>query len=122
MRRNRVTSMTDIIQSDAQTLRKLIREAEAVSDEAMIAMARLKQAMLAARQNPEVPVHTGQRAIMRLVQAESEAVAMSSNLFRVHSELLDIARTVGGIDDDGRSPIEGNATAPEEVRSAKAHA
>ena len=71
--------MTDKIGMDAQTLRKLIREAEAVSDEAMIALARLKQAMLVARQNPDVPVDIGQRAIMRLSQAESQAMSMSSN-------------------------------------------
>lgn len=114
--------MTEIIKNDAQTLRKLIREAEAISDEAMIAMARLKQAMLTARQNPEVPVHIGQRAIMRLVQAESEAVAMSSNLFRVHGELSEAARTIGGLDNEGHSPLEGSAGGLEEVESAKAHA
>ena len=114
--------MTDTIGIDAQTIRKLIREAEAVSDEAMIAMARLKQAMLVARQNPEVPVHTGQRAIMRLVQAESEAVAMSSNLFRVHGELWEIAQTVGGLDDDGLSPIEGSAAGSLELHPVKARA
>lgn len=70
--------MNQAILADARQLRKLVREAEAVADEAMIAFARLKQAMLAARQNPEVEVHTGQRALMRLVQAESQALAMST--------------------------------------------
>lgn len=114
--------MTDTLENDARTLRKLIREAEAVSDEAMMAMARLKQAMLAARQNPAVPVHIGQRAIMRLVQAESEAVAMSSNLFRVHGELSEIARTVAGIEDELRSPPEGTAGGLPEMGPVMAHA
>lgn len=97
--------MTDKIGMDAQTLRKLIREAEAVSDEAMIALARLKQAMLVARQNPDVPVDIGQRAIMRLTQAESQAMSMSSNIFRVHAELNDVARIVCGPDDKTVTPL-----------------
>jgi len=47
-------TMNDRMQNDARNLRKLVREAEALADETIIAMARLKQAMLAARQNPEV--------------------------------------------------------------------
>lgn len=97
--------MSDKIATDAQTLRKLIREAEAVSDEAMIALARLKQAMLVARQNPDVPVDIGQRAIMRLTQAESQAMAMSSNIFRVHAELNDVAKIVGGFDEPIVTPL-----------------
>lgn len=89
--------MTDRMLNDAHNLKKLIREAEALADESMIAFARLKQAMLAARQNPGVEVHTGQRALMRLNQAETQAMAMSTNLLRVHDELSQIAReTMGG--------------------------
>lgn len=51
--------MTDRILTDAHNLKKLIREAEALADESIIAMARLKQTMLAARQNPEIEVDTG---------------------------------------------------------------
>jgi len=89
--------MTERMISDAHNLKKLIREAEALADESMIAFSRLKQAMLSARQNPTVEVHTGQRALMRLNQAEEQAVAMSTNLLRVHDELSKIAReTMGG--------------------------
>jgi len=84
--------MTDTIRSDALQLKKLIREAEALADESMIAFARLKQAMLAARQNPDVEVCTGQRALMRLNQAEAQAMAMSTSLLRVHDELSKVAR------------------------------
>ncbi len=90
--------MNDRITSDANNLKKLMREAEALADESMIAFARLKQAMLAARQNPGVEVHTGQRALMRLNQAESQAMAMSTNLLRVHEELSSIARETMGPD------------------------
>lgn len=84
--------MEDRIISDAHNLKKLIREAEALADESIIAMARLKQAMLSARQNPLVEVHTGQRALMRLTEAESQALSMSTNLLRVHDELSKVAR------------------------------
>lgn len=84
--------MTDRILADAHNLKKLVREAEALADESMIAFARLKQAMLAARQNPSVEVHTGQRALMRLNQAEAQAMSMSTSLLRVHDELSKVAR------------------------------
>lgn len=90
--------MTDTIRNDAVNLKKLIREAEALADENMIAFARLKQAMLAARQNPDVAVSTGQRALLRLNQAESQAIAMSTNLLRVHDELNKVARETMGDD------------------------
>lgn len=92
--------MNERILADAHQLKKLIREAEAIADESIIAMARLKQAMLAARQNPEVEVHTGQRALMRLTEAESQAMAMSTNLLRVHDELSKVARVQAGVDGD----------------------
>ena len=91
--------MNDRMLSDAHNLKKLIREAEALADESMIAFARLKQAMLAARQNPEVEVVDGQRALMRLTQAEGHAMAMSTTLLRVHDELSKIAREKMGGDD-----------------------
>ncbi|MEM1053875.1 MAG: hypothetical protein AAGI28_17465 [Pseudomonadota bacterium] len=90
--------MTDMIRNDAVNLKKLIREAEALADENMIAFARLKQAMLAARQNPDVAVSAGQRALLRLNQAESQAIAMSTNLLRVHDELNKVARETMGDD------------------------
>jgi hypothetical protein len=90
--------MNNRIATDAHQLKKLIREAEALADESIIAMARLKQVMLAARQNPEVEVHTGQRALMRLTEAESQALAMSTNLLRVHDELSKVARVHAGGD------------------------
>jgi hypothetical protein len=90
--------MNNRMQSDAHNLRKLVREAEALADEAIIAMARLKQAMLTARQNPEVEIATGQRALMRLTEAESQALTMSTSLLRVHDELSKIARVHAGGD------------------------
>lgn len=90
--------MDNRIVTDARNLKKLIREAEALADEAIIAMARLKQAMLSARQNPLVEVSTGQRALLRLTEAESNALSMSTNLLRVHDELNKVAQVQAGGD------------------------
>ena len=92
--------MSDMIYTDALQLKKLIREAEALSDETMLACAKLKQAMLTARQNPELPIDTGQRAILRLTQAEQQAMSMSTSLLRVHDELSKVARVHAGKDGD----------------------
>ncbi len=92
--------MTAPVLSDAYQIKKLIREAEAISDEAMIACSKLKQAMIMARQNPEIPVHAGQKAIIRLSQAEDQAMRMSSSLLRVHDELSKVAREFAGPDDE----------------------
>lgn len=90
--------MTDRMLADADNLKKLIREAEALADESMIAFARLKQAMLSARQNPQTTVDAGQRALMRLGQAESQALSMSTSLLRVHDELNKVAKVNLGPD------------------------
>ena len=84
--------MSNQLMTDALQLKKLIREVEALSDETLIACARLKQSMIAARQNPGIEVSTGQAALMRLSQAEAQAMAMSTNLLRVHDELSKVAR------------------------------
>lgn len=114
--------MNDRILTDAQQLKKLIREAEAIADESIIAMARLKQAMLAARQNPSVEVHTGQRALMRLTEAESQALAMSTNLLRVHDELSKVARVHAGGDGDIVTKVPAEAVADKAASPALMHA
>lgn len=107
--------MTDKIRADALNIRKLIREAEAVSDEMMVACARLKQAMVRARQNPDVNVDAGQRALMRLTQAEAQALSLSTSLLRVHDELSKVARETMGGEGDGQTAVEPSAIA-EDVR------
>ena len=101
--------MTTPVLKDAYRIKSLVREAEALSDEAMLACSKLKQAMLKARQSPDIPVDTGQRAIMRLTQAEQQAMSMSTNLLRVHDELSKVAK-VHARDDSG-VPTEMNPTA-----------
>lgn len=109
--------MTNRILSDAQNLKKLIREAEALADESMMAFARLKQAMLAARQNPAVGVDTGQRALMRLNQAEAQAMSMSTSLLRVHDELSRVAREKMAGDQDIPTVVEPDALAADDATS-----
>jgi hypothetical protein len=104
--------MDNRIATDAQNLKKLIREAEALADESIIAMARLKQAMLAARQNPSVEVNTGQRALVRLTEAESQALAMSTSLLRVHDELSKVAQVHAGPDTGTPTTIPPSDLAP----------
>lgn len=111
--------MTERLLKDAHNLKKLVREAEAIADESMIALARLKQAMLAARQNPEIEVADGQRALMRLNKAESEAMSMSTNLLRVHDELSDIARVKMGDDQGIPTEIPAAAVSIEEQQPVK---
>ncbi len=109
--------MTDPIRTDALNLKKLIREAEALADESMMAFARLKQAMIAARQNPGVEIDTGQRALMRLNQAEAQALAMSTSLLRVHDELSKVAREK--MADDTGVPTDIKEASLETVEQAK---
>jgi len=107
--------MDNRIVADAHNLKKLIREAEALADEAIIAMARPKQAMLTARQNPMIEVCTGQRALVRLTEAEAQALAMSTNLLRVHDELSKVARVHAAADDGTPTKIAPGAIAPAQV-------
>jgi len=102
--------MPDSISDDFHTIRKLIREVEALSDEALMACAKLKLAIVKARQNPEVSLEAGQRAILRLTQAESQAMGMSTSLLRVHSELSKTAREYAGGGDDNPTNIPESAT------------
>ena len=103
--------MSNTLKNDALNIRKLLREAEALADESMIACARLKQAMLTARQNPAAEVCDGQRALVRLNQAEDQAMSMSNNLLRVHEELNKVARERMAGDEPIETVFPDNATA-----------
>jgi hypothetical protein len=98
--------MSERILKDAYNIKKLVREAEALADESMLSFAKLKAAVLAARQNPEVGVDAGQRVLMRLTQAEQHAMNVSTNLLRVHDELSKEARVYAGSDDGVPTDIE----------------
>lgn len=91
--------MSDRVNEIAWQVRKLMREAEAVTDESLIACAKLKQAMIAARQNPAFGVGSGHEAVLRLNRAEQSLAAAYGDLLRVHGGLNDIARETAGVDD-----------------------
>lgn len=93
--------------NDAQSIRKHLRNAEAKSDALLEGTAELMQQMLAARRNPAVAPHTGQHAIMRLIRAQQSIVAGSNELFRVHDELVKVAKTSMMLDQDGSTPPSG---------------
>ena len=111
--------MSDRILNDAYNLKKLIREAEALADESMIAFAKLKHAMLVSRQNPAASVDAGQRALMRLNQAEQNAMSMSTNLLRVHDELSKVAREYAGTDENVPTEIKPSALAEPDARAVE---
>ncbi|MXP13629.1 hypothetical protein GRI44_02530 [Altererythrobacter confluentis] len=91
--------MTKSLLDNALMIKKLIRETEAVLDEATELGARLKQAMVQARQHPDVPVASGQSALLRLAEVERHVLQASSQIFRVHSELSTLAPEVGILDE-----------------------
>jgi DNA-binding CsgD family transcriptional regulator len=103
--------MSERLNDDARFIKKLMREAEGVTNEAMIACSKLKQAMILARSLPEFDVATGQAAVMKLTRAEQNFVAAYSDLLRVHSELSDIATETAAMDEDIPTKIKGHATA-----------
>lgn len=107
--------MTTQIRDDALAIRKLIREAEAVSDEVMHACARLKQAIIQARQNPDLNVDAGQKALMRLTQAEAHALSVSTSLLRTHDELSKVARETMGGDGHGVTQVSAEAIEQHEM-------
>ena len=101
--------MSERILKDAYNLKKLIREAEALADESMMSFAKLKAAVLAARQNPEVGVDAGQRVLLRLSQAEQHALNVSTNLLRVHDELSKEAKVYAREDEDIPTEVKPSA-------------
>ncbi|MGC1270188.1 MAG: hypothetical protein WA842_06285 [Croceibacterium sp.] len=93
----------------AQEIRKLIREAEGVTDETIAAVSKLKQAMVTARRGPGIHPATGHKALTFLTQAEKELNTVYGNLLRVHSELSDVAVEVGISDDGTKTDFTGKA-------------
>lgn len=83
------------LEQDGKELKALIRNAEALGDEYMAALSALKTKILAARAHPDIVPHEGQAALARLGQAERQAFASSTDLFRVHNVLSDISVRMG---------------------------
>ncbi|MCP5396284.1 MAG: hypothetical protein H6918_06070 [Sphingomonadaceae bacterium] len=99
--------MTNRIKKDAISIRHQIRATETLMDEAMLASVELMKRMITARQNPDVCVHEGQKAVMQLMVAQQHIVQGTTDLFRVHDELTSTARTVGILDEPNSTPSTG---------------
>ena len=89
------------LEISAVRIARTLRETEAKMDDALLSAAKLMQELIAARQHPDVEVHTGQKAVIRLVAAQQSIVAGTSNLFRVHDEMLEVNRVMGIMDEKG---------------------
>ena len=97
-----------------------MREAEALSDEMLIALSALKGEMLKARQNPEVEVHTGQQALLHLTEAEQLVTRAGNQLFRTHDALSKVVRETAGVDEN-IATVRERAGAGAQLSSAVAH-
>lgn len=95
------------IAKSATTIRTQLRNAEALADETLVALAELQKTMLKARSNPDVVPHTGQQALIRLARAQSQIVNGMSDLFRVHDEMSKIGVEHGLMDHEGSTPQTG---------------
>jgi hypothetical protein len=91
--------MTMTLETAALRIGRELRAAEEKVDEALLASARLMTELLTARQHPDVVVHEGQKALIRLAQAVNQLVAGGSNIFRVHDEIGAIGREMGVMDE-----------------------
>lgn len=87
--------MATTLEKDGKDIKALIRNAEALGDEYMAALAALRAKILSARAHPDVVPHEGQAALARLGQAERQAFASSTDLFRVHNVLSEISIRMG---------------------------
>ena len=69
-------------------MRRLVRNAEAKSDESLIAKLELMKQMLRVRQTEAVPSpHVGQDGIIRIAKAIQADVTSQNDLFRTHNAL-----------------------------------
>lgn len=82
-------------------IRAQLSNAERKADEALIATSELMLTMLHARANPEVPVHTGQVALVRLMNAQKALLEGSSEIFRCHDAVGNVARELLILDEPG---------------------
>jgi len=104
--------MTDRIVADAGTIRTGLRQTEGALDEALMETTTLMQAMLRARQNPDIAPHAGHKSIIRLTQAMHQQVQAATNLFRVHDEMSEIGVAYGVLDHERSTPLSGFSPSP----------
>jgi len=102
--------MSMTIASASARIGRHLPEAELSLDNALIASTRLMESMLLARQADGVTAFTGQEAIMRLAKSQRSLLDASSDMIRIHGELLKIGRDVrAGFDEPGECPGDNSA-------------
>lgn len=96
----------------ANRLRRHMPAAEASIDDALIAVSSLMASVVTARRETGVPARTGQATIHRLAKAQMSLIEASSDVLRVHGELVRIGRETAGLDVHEDCPPASGAAKP----------
>jgi hypothetical protein len=102
--------MNTHLNTETRNIRTGLRQTEGALDEALLEATGLMQAMLRARQNPEVTPQAGQRSLVRLVRAMQRQVEAAIDNFRVHDEMSELGIAYGVLDRDNSTPTSGLQT------------
>jgi hypothetical protein len=71
---------------------------EAAIDKALISVSNLMATLVQARMETGVPAATGQVAVRRLAKAQMALVEASSDVLRMHGELIKVGQEYAGMD------------------------
>ena len=82
----------------AARLQRDVPTAESKVDDAIIALSSLMTSMVTARRESGAPAKTGQATILRLAKAQMSLVDVSSDVLRIHGDLLEIGKEMGSYD------------------------
>ena len=82
----------------AARLQRDVPTAESKVDDAIIALSSLMTSMVTARRESGAPAKTGQAPILRLAKAQMSLVDVSSDVLRIHGDLLEIGKEMGSYD------------------------
>lgn len=80
------------IPTAALRLRRELTAAEKSADDLLLHLASIQATIVSARNETDVPMNTGQEAIIRLQRSIGQAVGAQTDLFRVHECLANIGR------------------------------
>ena len=97
-------------------LRREVGAAEAAFDTALLTSAAIQQTIILARAELDVPVHTGQQALLRMQRAQSNLIAAQNDLFRAHDELARLGESM--VFEENYTPPSGLDS--EEIETRKA--
>lgn len=83
----------------SEKIQRDLPQAEASVDQALISVSDLMSTLVQARLDSGVPAATGQVAIRRLAKAQMALVDASSDIVRVHGEMVKVGREYAGYAD-----------------------